>query len=198
MNITTHGADGRAGLHDATRGEPRALVLLGHIVGAITGVAIAVAAAGVLVSLGLITYGVVMRYAFNSPPVWVDDLVGFALVGIVMLAAPVTLRKGEHISVDILTDRLGSKGKRWAEGWATASVAVVSAMLAINGWETAMSSRMLGIITSGWIELPIWLLQLLLPTGGCAMFIVAVEALLRLLVGALSLATAAHLGEEVE
>jgi TRAP-type C4-dicarboxylate transport system permease small subunit len=161
-----------------------ALGLIGRGVGALAQGAMALSALGVLVSLGLIVYSVVLRYAFNRPPVWVDDVVGFLLVGTVMLAAAHTLRMGEHIGVDILTERLGPRGRRWAEAWGMAAVVVVSLILIVNGWNTAMFSKMLGILTAGEVEAPLYLLQLLLPLGGLLMLLVALEALLRLALGA--------------
>jgi TRAP-type C4-dicarboxylate transport system permease small subunit len=166
-----------------------AIALLERAVGLITGFAMALSAAGLLVALLLVIYAVVMRYLFNRAPTWVDDSVGFLLVGIVMLAAACTLRRGGHISVDILTGRLGGNAKRWAEAWSMGAVLVVSAILVVNGWQTAMSSRMLGITTSGNVEIPVYWLQLLLPLGGAILGLVALEALLRNALGAPSLAT---------
>lgn len=172
--------------------RPYALAGLVHaverVVGAVTGTARALSALGVLVSLVLIVYAVVLRYFFNHAPLWVDDTVGYMLVGIVMLATAATLREGEHISVDMLTGQLRGRAKRWADAWSMASVALISLMLIVNGWETAMSSKLLGIMTTGHFEYPIYTLQLLLPLGGLTMLLVALEALLRLAVGAPSLA----------
>jgi TRAP-type C4-dicarboxylate transport system permease small subunit len=171
---------------------PPAIEWLGGLIRVVTTIATALAAAGVLVSLGLITYAVVMRYAFNSAPTWVDDSVGFILVGIVMLATPATLRQGGHINVDMLTGQLGARGRRWVDVWATLAVLAVSLILVVNGWQTVASSKMLGISTSGTVEMPIYLLQLLLPLGGALMALVSIEALLRLAVGAPSLAERHH------
>jgi TRAP-type C4-dicarboxylate transport system permease small subunit len=156
---------------------------LGRAIGWITNAAMALSALGILASLVMVAYAVVMRYVFNSAPTWVDDSVGFTLVGVVMLAAASTLRQGGHISVDMLTDRLGARGKRRAEIWATFSVLLVSLILIVNGWQTAMSSRAIGISTSGNVELPVYLLELLLPLGGVLMLLVSVEGLLRLALG---------------
>lgn len=169
---------------------PAVIGWIGRGVGALAQGAMALSALGVLVSLGLIVYSVVLRYVFNQPPVWVDDVVSFLLVGIVMLAAAHTLRTGEHIGVDILTERLGPRGQRWAQAWGMLGVSIVSVILIVNGWNTAMFARMLGILTSGEVEVPLYWLQLLLPLGGLLMLLVAVEALLRLAVGAPSLAGA--------
>ena len=63
---------------------------------------------------------------FSRPPVWTDDVVGFALVAIVLLAAAQSLRRGEHIGVDVLVGRLGPRGARWAQAWSAFSVAAPS------------------------------------------------------------------------
>ena len=83
-----------------------------------------------------------------------------------------------------LTERLGPRGRRWAQAWGMGAVAVVSLILIVNGWNTAMFSKMLGILTAGEVEVPLYLLQLLLPLGGLLMLLVALEALLRLALGA--------------
>lgn len=175
---------------------PKLIGVLERLVGGLTTIAMGLSALSVLVSLLLIIYAVIMRYFFNSAPAWVDDTVGFLLVGTVMLAAATTLRQGGHISVDMLTERLNKRAKRWAEVWAMFAVLVVSLILIVNGWRTAMSSRMLGIITEGNVEIPVYLLQLLLPFGGLLMLLVSLEALVRMAVGAPSLAAYAHHIEE--
>ena len=124
-----------------------------------------------------------MRYVFNRAPVWVDDAVGFLLVAIVMLAAAQVLRRGEHIGVDLFTERLRAARARWAQAWAALAAGVVAVILVVNGWETAMQSRQFGIVTEGRIELPVWWLMLLLPAGGLLMALVAVESLWRLALG---------------
>jgi len=175
-----------------------AIARLARVVGRINDVAVALSATGVLASLGLIAWAVVMRYVFNRPPVWVDEVVGFVLVGIVMLATAQSLRRGEHIGVDILVARLGPRGRFWAELWSSFSVLVVALIFIVNGWRTAMFSREIGVLTEGNLEIPVFWLQLLLPLGGLTMLLVSLEALLRQLAGAPSLAAHAARGEEAD
>ena len=165
------------------RSEPRLLRALGRLNGALCDGAVALAAIGLLVSLVLIGWAVVMRYGLDRPPVWTDDAVGFLLVAIVMLAAAEVLRRGEHIGVDVFTDRLSGRAARWARGWAALAAAMVSVILVVNGWETAMQSREFGIMTEGRIEIPVWWLMLLLPVGGSLMALVAAELLWRVMLG---------------
>jgi TRAP-type C4-dicarboxylate transport system permease small subunit len=161
-----------------------ALRLLGRVVAVLASTAMAVSAAGLLVSLALIAWSVVMRYVFNAAPVWVDDIVGFLLVATVMLAAAQTLRRDEHIGVDILTTKLGPKGQRWARAWAALASGAVGCLLIFNGWGTAMLAKTLGLLTEGGLEWPTWLLMLLMPLGGALLLLAAVEALWRAIAGA--------------
>ncbi len=143
----------------------------------------AVAAVSLLLSLCLIGWAVVMRYGFNAAPVWVDEVVGFLLVAIVMLAAARTLCRGEHIGVDLLVERLSPSSRRWAQAWGALAVGVVACVLIINGWGTASLARMLGLVTEGNLEWPTWMLMLLMPVGGALLLLAAIEVCWRALAG---------------
>src|SRR3569833_4478249 len=142
---------------------PLGITLLGRVIDVLCRLSIALAAAGVLASLALIAWAVVMRYVFNNPPARVDDAVAMMLVAVVSLAAGPALRHGEHIGVDVLTSQLGARGKRVSEAWSALAAALTGAILLFNGWDTVVSSRMMGIITDGEIEIPLYWLQLFLP-----------------------------------
>lgn len=152
----------------------------------------ALSAAGLLVSLTLIGWAVLMRYLFNAAPIWVDEVVGFLLVGIVLLAAAQTFRRGEHIGVDLLVGRLSVKSKRWALAWSAIATGAVALVLIVNGWETASLARMLGLVTEGHLEWPTWWLMLLMPVGGALLLLTAVEALWRAISGHVLTFTASH------
>lgn len=177
---------------------PVGITCLERVVGAICSVAMALSALGVLASLGLIAWSVVMRYVFNNPPAWVDDSVAMMLVATVMLAAGPALRRGEHIGVDVLTSQLGPRGRLWSAAWAALAAIAAGCILLFNGWDTVASSRMMGIITSGEVEVPLYWLQLFLPIGGGMLILVALEALARLAAGAPSLSTHSSPLEESE
>ena len=156
---------------------------LSRVVAVLCDAAMAVAALALLVSLALIGWSVVMRYIFNAAPIWVDDLVGFNLVAIVMLAAAQTLRSGEHIGVDLLVERLTPAARRWAQGWAALATMVIAGVLVVNGSATAMLAHRLGLLTEGTLEWPTWMLMLLMPVGGALLALAALEAFWRALAG---------------
>ena len=176
--------------------EGPALRALGRLVAALSWVGMALAAASLLVSLVLIGWAVVMRYVFNDAPVWVDEVVGFALVAVVMLAAAQVLRRGEHINVDLLVGRLPAKGRRWARAWAALATMAIACVLIVNGWETATLARTLGLVTEGSLEWPTWNLMLLMPIGGALLLLAAIEAFWRAVAGAAPTGTGTHADEE--
>ncbi|MBW6495642.1 MAG: TRAP transporter small permease [Burkholderiaceae bacterium] len=164
--------------------ERPALRALGRLVVGLAAAAMALAAACLLVSLALIGWAVVLRYVFNDAPIWVDEVVGFALVAVVMLAAPSALRRGEHINVDLLIGFLSPTARRWARGWAAVATLIVAGLLVVNGSETATLAHTLGLLTEGSLEWPTWLLMLFMPIGGALLGLAALEALWRVIVDA--------------
>lgn len=161
----------------------KAAALVYRAVRWLTDVAAMVAAASVLVMLALVVYSVAMRYFVNAPKPWVDEVVGFMLVGSVMFAVAEALRRGEHISIDLLTDRLGPRGRRAAAVFGLLAVLATAAAIAWEGWETVAFARMLGLMTEGYVTLPLWLLQLMVPIGGVLLLLAALAELLRLAAG---------------
>lgn len=162
---------------------PLVCSLLSGLVYWITTVAMAISAAGVLVALVLISYAVVMRYVLGQPSIWIDDMVTFILVGIVMFGTASALREGRHLGVDLFTERLKGRHQRWAQVWSMLTVLVVSLYLVIDGWQTAMFSKMIGMTTLGYVEIPIFWLQLMIPLGGAMLVLVCLDSLLRLAFG---------------
>jgi C4-dicarboxylate transporter DctQ subunit len=149
----------------------------------LTDAAAALAAASVLVMLALVSYSVAMRYLLNAPKPWTDEVVGYLLVGSVMFAVAETLRRGEHISIDLLTDKLGPRGKRIAAIFALLAVLVTAAALLWEGWQTVAFARMLGLMTEGYVTLPLWTLQLMVPIGGGLLLLACLAELLRIAAG---------------
>ena len=145
---------------------------------------VAMGAILLLISLALVGYSVFMRYFMNQPIVWVDELVGYLLVGLVMLAAGNALIRGEHIAVDLITSRLGPKGQRLSAVAGLIAVLAVGTALLIGGWQTAAFSALLGIRSTGYLDMPIQYPQAFVPLGGAILALAAIAGLLRMARGA--------------
>ena len=157
--------------------------LLERLIRWLCALGVALAAVSVLLSLALIGYSVVMRYFLNDPVPWVDELVGYLLVASVMLGAGEALRQGEHISVDIVTEKLGPRGQRIARIFGLLAVALTAAILAWQGWETAAFSKMVGLVSNGYLAAPMWIPQVAVPAGAAILLATAVAVLIAMLRG---------------
>jgi C4-dicarboxylate transporter DctQ subunit len=149
---------------------------LDRLVRRLSRLGIALAAIALIVSLFLIVYSVVMRYFLNQPAAWVDELVGYLLVATVMLASADALLEGEHIEVDIVTERLPARGR-----WVTlllglVAVAVSAVLLTVEGVDMVLFSKMVGLMSNGYMAVPMWIPQLLVPIGATLMGLAAVVA----------------------
>ena len=140
-------------------------------------VGIALAAIALLASMAMIVYSVVMRYLLNQPIPWVDEMVGYLLVACVMLAAADALRQGEHIAVDIVTERLSARGKRWTAVLGLLAVALSALLLLVEGWDMVAFSRMVGLLSNGYLAVPMWIPQALVPVGALLLLLAAIAAL---------------------
>ena len=137
---------------------------------------VAAAALSLLASLVLIVYSVVMRYLLGRPAAWVDELVGYLLVACVMLAAADALLEGEHLAVDLLTERLSPHGKRLALLAGLVCVGLSALLLAVEGYDMVAFSAMVGLMSNGYMAVPMWVPQLLVPVGAILMLAAAIAA----------------------
>ena len=167
----------------ASRRPPGGAVLfyLDHVLDWTARAASALGAVLVIAMTFIVGYGVAMRYLFNRPQVWTDELCGYLLVLLVMLGVAETLRRGEHISVDLLTERLGPRAQRWVEVWGMLAVIGVAAVLLVSGWDMVSFSAMVGLYSQGYLEAPMWLPQATIPLGAALLLVVALNRLLRLI-----------------
>jgi len=63
--------------------------------------------------VAILGYEVVLRYIFNRPTGFADELSGYFLAGVVMLGVPQVLRIDGHVRVEILFKRLPGKLQSW-------------------------------------------------------------------------------------
>lgn len=145
-----------------------------RVVAALAALGVALSALGIVASMLLIAYSVVMRYFLNHPVSWIDELVGYLLVASVMLAAADALRQGEHIAVDILTERLSLAGRRVTALGGFVAVAAAATLLTVEGVDMVEFSRTVGLLSNGHLAVPMWIPQIVVPIGAGLMGIAAI------------------------
>ena len=151
------------------------------IVGWLAYAASVVSAAMVLLTLAMTGFSVFRRYVLGRPLTWSDELSGFLVVAIVMLGAAEVLRRGEHVSVDVLTEKATGRKRLILDFWSNLTVAVVSAVLFASGWNSVQFSRRIGVYSEGYLEAPLWIPQSFLLAGAGLLFLMAVARCLDLI-----------------
>lgn len=66
-------------------------------------------AAGVLLAcvIGITAYNIVNRYLLGLPAAWAPELAGFLFTWVVFLGASAAAKRDMHVSISVVTDRLG-------------------------------------------------------------------------------------------
>lgn len=62
-----------------------------------------------LVMTAIVVFEVIMRYAFNAPTIWVNELSSYLLVAMGFLAGAWVLFNDEHVNVDIIRRRFSPR-----------------------------------------------------------------------------------------
>jgi len=145
-----------------------------------TGSLAALGAGVVLLMMLVVAYSVINRYVLGTPVTWSDEFSGYLVVALVMLGAAETLRTGDHISVDLLTNKLSDSGRRHAAAIGNVMVLAVSAALLVSGVETINYSYHFGMLSEGYLEVPMWIPQSFLILGSVSLALVALANLMQL------------------
>ena len=118
----------------------------------------------VLAIVVLITYDVAMRYLFEQPQLFVDEVASFLELFVIFGGLAYTFRSGGHVRVDLLTGRLpgGARARVRVAGLVLGLV-----FLAIVIWTTAQSAvtaYRYGRVSAVMLY-PLWAPMALIPLG---------------------------------
>ncbi len=126
----------------------------------------------------LISFDVLMRYFFNQPQLFVDELASFLEVLIIFGGLAYTFRAGGHVRVDLLTNLLPPSARAWLR---VATLGVGLAFLAAVIWVTARSALTAwryGRVSAVMLY-PLWLPMLFIPAGLLLMAVTMLATLRR-------------------
>lgn len=121
--------------------------------------------AAIILMMGLISIEVFIRKSFGLSTRVAHDVSGYLLVAVTFLGAAETLRRGRHLRVTILFDRLGPKLRFVLD---IVNVTIAIAFVSLLLWTTGgmvMDSFVRGNLTDGVIQFPEYVPQALMPLG---------------------------------
>ena len=134
------------------------------MIGRAAGVAGLLAGFATLAIVLLVSYDVAMRYFFDRPQLFVDELASFLQVLLIFGGAAATFRAGGHVRVDLLTGVVRPAVRAWLRV-VTLLLGVV--LLAVVIWVTtqsAVTAYRYGRVSAVMLY-PLWLPMAFIPAG---------------------------------
>ncbi len=136
---------------------------------------------GCLAMMLLISYDVVSRYFFNRPVLYSDEISAYLIVFVCFLGAADTLKKKQHIIVDVITLQLPPKGQLWLK-FVTHILGFF--FLIVFTWGSIImvyKSFVRGVTVPSILLTPLWIPEIFIPIGSillCMQFVVEIGRIL--------------------
>ncbi len=121
---------------------------------------------------------VILRTFFNYIIFWSEEAVIYLIILATFVGAVITLRRNEHVGVDVLPVFLKERGKRVFGVLSALLVALYCAVFGVLGWVMITEPAALNVVTPA-LKLPLWVVQISLPIGLTLMFLRALEIVYR-------------------
>lgn len=142
-----------------------------------------VALVGIVFLVGAVCYEMLMRGLFDRPQTWVIELTEYALLYITFLGTSAVQRRGDHVSVDLLTDALNDAWRRRLALVSTALCIVVMLMLTWFATDATIDALRRGIYKPTVMEFPTWIVLAVIPVGSLLLSLRFTHRFLSLLAG---------------
>jgi tripartite ATP-independent transporter DctM subunit len=135
------------------------------------------AAALVVGEVAVLLAGVVMRFIFNSPIPWADELASILFLWLANLGAAIALRRGSHMRTTALVSRWSSRARAWGEALAIAAPCL---MLVILIGPMAQYAQEEWVVQTPALSWPGTIRAAAVPVGAACMIAISLLRLARL------------------
>ena len=128
-------------------------------------------ASALFIAIGfIVSYEVIMRYLFNSPTIWVNEVSRFLQIWATYLALTYSFHKQDFIRITVIYDRLNKTGKKILDFISFIFIIIFSCFVVYYGWLIAYDSLKVGRTSSTILDVPSFLTELAIPL--CFAFLV--------------------------
>ena len=122
-----------------------------------------------------ITFEVIMRYLFNSPTIWVDEVSRILQIWVVYLAAAYLLKHRGMVTIELILSNPHSIWRRLAESFAILVLFVFAGVACYFGFQIWLKATLAGHTTDTYLappkmitHAPVWIGTALLMLQGIA------------------------------
>ena len=132
-------------------------------------------------AIGLfVAWEVLLRYAFNAPTIWVDEVSRIFQIWATLLAGAYLLRHRELILIDIFFRDTRTLARRLIETLTIFLIAIFCAVAAKFGFDLWLKATLAGHTTDSFLAPPKWLTHASIWVGFGLMFIQSIVELIRI------------------
>ena len=114
----------------------------------------------------LVFANVIARYAFNHSLAFSDEMATYLFILMSFMGTAVAARRGAHLGLSIVTDRLSEKGRRIVGSVMYSLSALFCLLIVYYGIQMVISEYSFGQKTAA-MQWPEWIYGLFVPVGAC-------------------------------
>jgi TRAP-type C4-dicarboxylate transport system permease small subunit len=138
-------------------------------------------ALAVLASTVILSYEVALRYLFNRPSIWEIEASVFLLIFAGFIGAAFGLQKNAHISIDLITNRLGERSRLLLSIVTSIFCLLFCMAIVYKAWPMWWEAYDLDWYSESLWGPPLWIPYLFLPIGFSVLCLQYVVEIVRLI-----------------
>jgi TRAP-type C4-dicarboxylate transport system permease small subunit len=127
-----------------------------------------IAGCALILVVGLTLFGVVMRYCFNAPPPWLEEIQMLGIVWLSMFGGSAAFRLGGHVAIEMVVDLLNDGPRRAARIATFCVVIAVLCFITYQGYSLLLKLHQAGRATSI-LHIPYSFIYSAVPVSGLLM-----------------------------
>ena len=125
-----------------------------------------------------VIYQVYTRYLTATSAPWTEEYARFLFIYVALLGATVAVKRGAHVAVSLLVDRLTGKIKHWVAIFATVMSCCFFGVMIHSGYYSMLKAS---IQSSPATDTNLGLVYASVPISGALMLLYSIEILLKML-----------------
>jgi TRAP-type C4-dicarboxylate transport system permease small subunit len=141
--------------------------------------AAALAAVATLALTLMVTAGVAARRVFNAPFLFVEELSGYVVLGIVFLGLAATLKAGGHIRVDIVLGRTAGRVRTALQVGCLLAAAVWAGFVVAGAVRLLDEYWTQGVRSFAYLQTPLWIPAAVMLAGAVLLLLQILALLTR-------------------
>ncbi len=127
----------------------------------------------------IVTYEVFVRYVFDSPTIWVDEVSSVTQIWAAYIGVAFALKHKDMIVIDIVFKDHNSITRKILETFSLLIIIAFSAITVYYGYEIWLDSTLKGHRTDTFLALPKWFTQASIWVGFLLLFFQAIAEIIK-------------------